>query len=74
MTNTEIKVILQKILLRNEGRKANKLIPSDILDIKDIIKHLETPVVEVCCEPITDGFYLGMDCPKCNKPFRQNIK
>ncbi len=74
MTNTEIKVILQKILLRDEGRKVNNLTPSDILDIKDIIKHLDVDVVEECCDPITDGFYLGMTCPKCGKPFRQNIK
>ena len=40
MKNTEIKLILQKILLRNEQRKVNNLIPSDILDIKDIIKQL----------------------------------
>lgn len=24
---------------------------------------------EQCCSP-TDGFYLGMTCPTCNKPFR----
>jgi len=40
MTNTEIKVRLEKILFRNEQRTANKLIPADILDIKDIIKRL----------------------------------
>ena len=40
MTNTEIKIRLEKILVRNEQRKANKLIPADILDIKDIIKQL----------------------------------
>jgi len=40
MTNTEIKIRLEKILVRNEQRKVNKLIPADILDIKDIIKRL----------------------------------
>lgn len=40
MTNTEIKIRLEKILVRNEQRKVNKLIPADILDIKDIIKQL----------------------------------
>ena len=40
MTNTEIKIRLEKMLVRNEQRKANKLIPADILDIKDIIKQL----------------------------------
>ena len=40
MTNTEIKIRLEKILVRNEQRKENKLIPSDVLDIKDIIKQL----------------------------------
>ena len=29
---------------------------------------------EQCCEPISDGFYLGTSCPKFNKPFRQNFK
>lgn len=24
---------------------------------------------EQCCSP-TEGFYLGMTCPTCNKPFR----
>ena len=46
MKNTEIKLILQKILLRNEQRKVNNLIPSDILDIKDIISQLTIPVME----------------------------
>jgi hypothetical protein len=39
--------------------------------------YLLTAVVgqsEQCCEPITDGFYLGTMCPKCNKPFRKNFK
>lgn len=45
MKNTEIKVRLQKILLRNEQRKVNKLIPNDILDLKDIIKRLTIPSV-----------------------------
>ena len=27
-----------------------------------------------CCEPISEGFYLGTSCPECNKPFRQNLK
>lgn len=40
MTNTDIKIRLKKILVRNEQRKANKLIPADILDIKNIIKQL----------------------------------
>ncbi len=34
------------------------------------------PVVErgeQCCSP-TDGFYLGTTCPRCNKPFRKDIK
>lgn len=40
MTHTEIKIRLEKILFRNEQRKVNKLIPADILDIKNIIKQL----------------------------------
>jgi hypothetical protein len=40
MTKTDIKIRLEKILVRNEQRKANKLIPADVLDIKDIIKQL----------------------------------
>ena len=28
---------------------------------------------EQCCSP-TDGFYLGTNCPHCNKPFRKDIK
>lgn len=40
MTNTDIKIRLEKILVRNEQRTANKLIPADVLDIKDIIKQL----------------------------------
>lgn len=28
---------------------------------------------EQCCEP-TDGFFLGMTCSNCGKPFRKNIK
>jgi hypothetical protein len=40
MTNTQIKITLEKILLRNNKRSFNNLIPSDILDIKDIIKQL----------------------------------
>tara|TARA_R110000764_G_scaffold52161_2_gene113603 strand:+ start:2188 stop:2421 length:234 start_codon:yes stop_codon:yes gene_type:complete len=52
MKNTEIKLILQKILLRNEQRKVNNLIPSDILDIKDIIKQLTLPIV-------VKSFYCG---------------
>ena len=45
MTNTEIKIRLEKILVRNEQRTANKLIPSAVLDIKDIIKQLSICVV-----------------------------
>ena len=48
MKNTEIKLILQKILLRNEQRKVNNLIPSDILDIKDIISQLTLTDVDKC--------------------------
>ena len=50
MTNTEIKIRLEKILVRNEQRKANKLIPSDILDIKDIIKQLSI------CDVVSSAF------------------
>ena len=49
MTNTEIKIRLEKILVRNEQRKANKLIPADILDIKDIIKQLSICDVMSSC-------------------------
>lgn len=27
-----------------------------------------------CCEPVREGFYLGTSCPKCKRPFRQNLK
>lgn len=27
-----------------------------------------------CCEPVGEGFYLGTSCPKCKRPFRQNLK
>jgi hypothetical protein len=43
----------------------------------DSIQLMQTAVVgqsEQCCEPITDGFFLGTMCPKCNKPFRKNFK
>ena len=40
MNNTQIKIRLEKILVRNNGRNFNNLIPSDIQDIKDIIKQL----------------------------------
>ena len=50
MTNTEIKIRLEKILVRNEQRKANKLIPADILDIKDIIKQLSI------CDVVSSAF------------------
>jgi len=29
---------------------------------------------EQCCEPVSEGFYLGTSCPKCKRPFRQNLK
>jgi len=38
--------------------------------------YLESPIdpnAVKCCEPAGDGFYLGMGCPHCGKPFRNNI-
>lgn len=29
---------------------------------------------EQCCEPISEGFYLGTSCPKCKQLFRQSLK
>ncbi|QQV91497.1 hypothetical protein M1M25_gp062 [Tenacibaculum phage Gundel_1] len=29
---------------------------------------------EQCCEPVSEGLYLGISCPKCKRPFRQNLK
>ena len=51
-------------------------------DIRKLITVLEKQLIlygvvrqsEQCCEPISEGFYLGTSCPKCKKPFRQNIK
>ena len=71
MTNTEIKIKLEKILLRNEQRKVNKLIPSDILDIKDIIKQLTIPVVVGRSEQLkyehqfVDDALMGVKMKRC---------
>lgn len=56
MTNTDIKIRLEKILVRNEQRKANKLIPADILDIKDIIKQLS-----ICDVVVPKGTLLSIE-------------
>ena len=48
-------------------------------DIRKLITALEkqlaiSGVVSTCCEPIGEGFFLGTTCPKCKRPFRQNLK
>ena len=73
MTNTEIKIRLEKILVRNEQRKANKLIPADLLDIKDIIKQLSICDVRkssycVCKKP--NPKYSVSNNEYCNKCLR----
>jgi hypothetical protein len=40
-----------------------------LLGIADVVVPKGT-----CCEPVGEGFYLGTSCPKCKKPFRQNLK
>jgi hypothetical protein len=40
-----------------------------IVELKALRKHAVVGRSEQCCSP-TDGFYLGMTCPTCNKPFR----
>ena len=77
MKNTEIKIRLEKILVRNEQRAANKLIPSDILDLKDIIKQLSIcDVVSCVCkipEPRMKNSENGVSsyCNKCAKSYSQ---
>jgi len=48
-----------------------------LTEYAECLQLLQSRVVgrsEPCCEPISEGFYLGTTCPKCNKPFRQNFK
>jgi hypothetical protein len=42
--------------------------------IKQLLLHNVVGQSEQCCEPASEGFYLGTSCPKCKRPFRQNIK
>ena len=55
----ELKIELAKAL----GRVVKNFSTSDVVERS-----------KQCCEPVGEGFYLGTSCPKCKKPFRQNLK
>lgn len=48
---------------------ANRLLNFNLLRL-----HFVVGQSEQCCEPLSEGFYLGTSCPKCKQPFRQNLK
>jgi hypothetical protein len=75
--NIEISKILDNHLPANGVGTERELLRMNIhRDMTDLInKLILSSVVVTCCEPIPkDSFYLGMTCPKCKKPFRQNLK
>jgi hypothetical protein len=42
--------------------------------VKIYYPHLDITPELPCCKPLDEGsLFLGMSCPKCDKPFRQFI-
>jgi hypothetical protein len=71
---------IDKRIIELQQRYKVKSMPkvNELILVKMKIKQLNLHVVvgqsEQCCEPLGKGFYLGTSCPKCNQPFRQNLK
>jgi len=66
MENSKLLTILVEV---DEGTKTPFKAHNEILSLFSVVVPKGT-----CCEPVGEGFYLGTSCPKCKKPFRQNLK